>query len=261
MELAASTVEERSSSVPAVDRALDIVEYLSGSSDGLTLSELSVALGLPKNAVFRITGTLRARGYISRDRVERRFTLTRKFLTLVQPQVGDMSLVAAAGPAMRRLRDATRETVQLGLRIGLEGVIIDKLEALHPLRIAVDVGLRFKLYNNAPGKVLLAWMPQAERDATIAKLELVPHTPRTIIDARKLQEECECTVARGYATDEAEADEGIHCAAAPIFDRDNALAATIWVSAPSRRMPRESFDAIGRQAASAAEEVTRTLGD
>lgn len=246
-------------SVPAVDRALDVVEHLSANPEGLTLSQLSTALGMPKNAVFRITGTLRARGYITRSKADKRFTLTRKFLTLGQPYSGDVSLVAAASAAMRSLRDQTLETVQLGIRVDLEGVIIDKVESLQPLRIAVDVGLRFKLYNNAPGKVLLAYMPAEERQATIAQLDLQPHTPRTITDTVSLRQECERIIAQGYATDHGEADEGIHCIAAPIFDRDEHLAATIWVSAPSRRMPRDSFSTVAHNVIAASSEITRSI--
>ncbi len=251
--------EEGGSAVPAVDRTLDILEYLSGHSTGLTLSELSTALKLPKNTASRILGTLRSRGYVVRDRVEKRFNLTRKFFMLTQPHVGDVSLVSAAMGPMRKLRDATCETVQLGIRVDLEGIIIDKIEALHPLRIAVDVGLRFKLHNNAPGKVLLAFMPPQEREATIERLELTASTPRTITDRDELRSECERVIANGYATDYAEADEGIHCVAAPIFDRDHHLAATIWVSAPSRRMSRDSFPVIGRQVMEAAREISRAL--
>ena len=41
--------------------------------------------------------------------------------------------------------------------------------------------------------------------------------------------------------DFAEADEGIHCIAAPIRDPEGAVIATIWISAPSRRLPRSMF--------------------
>jgi DNA-binding IclR family transcriptional regulator len=40
--------------------------------------------------------------------------------------------------AMRELRDECRETVQIGRRFGDEGVILEQVEGLHPLRISVD---------------------------------------------------------------------------------------------------------------------------
>lgn len=245
--------------VPALERALDILEHLSRQPDGLTLSELGVALDLPKNAVFRIAHTLVARGYLSRDERTLRFRLTSRLLSLGQPRRGDVSIVECGLAPMRELRDETRETVQLGVRAGKDGIIVEKVEGLHALRIAVDVGLRFPLYNNAPGKVLLAFASPDERGKLIEQIDLVPCTPRTITDRVELRRECDRARNQGYATDWAEADEGIHCVAAPIFDRHRQLAAVIWVSAPSRRMPRESFVTVSRHVMRAADVITRRI--
>jgi DNA-binding IclR family transcriptional regulator len=137
--------------------------------------------------------------------------------------------------AMRALRDECRETVQIGRRFGDEGVILEQVEGLHPLRISVDAGLRFPLHNNGPGKLLLAFLSDAQRAATIKRLTLTPSTPRTITDRQDLARECDRIREQGYSVDFAEADEGIHCVAAPILDPQGELMATIWISAPSRR--------------------------
>ncbi len=244
--------------MPALERGLDIIEHLSGYASGLTLSELSVALHLPKNAVFRIAHTLVARGYLVRDERTLAFRLTTKLLSIGQPRRGDVSVVECALPSMRALRDQTRETVQLGVLVGNEGVIVEKADGLHPLRIAVDAGLRFKLYNNAPGKVMLAYQDAKTRDELIEQMELVSHTPRTITDKADLRRECERIVSHGFGSDWAEADEGVHCVAAPVFDGSQFVAA-VWVSAPSRRMPRETFAGIGKWTMGAAAEISRRI--
>src|SRR5689334_4034371 len=87
------------SDVPAVDRTLDILERLSAHPEGQTLSELSSALDVPTNAVFRITAALKTRGYIDRDEASKRYTLTNKFLTITQPRCQEKSLVELALPA------------------------------------------------------------------------------------------------------------------------------------------------------------------
>jgi len=248
-------------STPAVDRALEILEHLGRSSGGLGLSELSAALGFPKNAVFRIANTLRARGYLARDERSLRFFLTEKLIRISQPRIEKRGLLELSMEAMRELRDACRETVQVGRRLGTEGVILEQVEGLHPLRISVDAGLRFPLYNNAPGKLLLAFMDERERDATIRGLHLARSTARTITDRRELARECGRIRESGYSVDFAEADEGIHCVAAPIFGPRGEAIATIWVSAPSRRLPRASFSATGRQVRRAADKITRRIKD
>src|SRR5205085_12337927 len=122
-------------------------------------------------------------------------------------------------------------------------------------------GLRFPLYNNGPGKLLLAFMPDALRAATIKRLTLTPSTPRTITDRGDLARECDRIREQGYSVDFAEADEGIHCVAAPIVDPEGQILATIWISAPSRRLPRSSFAESSvpfRRAAARSSERLRT---
>jgi DNA-binding IclR family transcriptional regulator len=86
---------------------------------------------------------------------------------------------------MQELRNLTRETIQLGVMSGREGVIIDQIEGLEPLRIVVDIGLRFLLHCNAPGKMLLAHMPISQRKKVIEEMELTVRTSRTITDRKK----------------------------------------------------------------------------
>lgn len=244
---------------PSVDRALALLERLGKAPAGLTLSELSAQLGFPKNAVFRITNTLRDRGYLLRDERTLRFTLTEKLVRVSQPRVEKKGLIEVSMAPMRELRDATKETVQVGRRFGKEGVILEAVEAIHPLRISVDAGLRFPLYNNAPGKLLLAFMPPRERAAMMEELDLAPSTPRTITDRRELARECDRILELGYATDFAEADEGIHCVATPIFNPHGETIATIWVSAPSRRMPKSNFHDVAVLVRRAGDKITQRL--
>lgn len=248
-------------SAPALDRALDIMELLSTSRQGLTLSELSEQLELPKNSVFRITQTLLARGYLARNAESLAFQLTGRLLRLAPPRWGSISLPAVSRNVMIALRDQTRETVQLGVLSGLEGVIIDQVEGLQPLRIAVDLGLRFALHNNAPGKLLLAYMPPAQQAAVLAKIKLPATTVRTITTQEELAEECRHIVECGYATDFAESDEGIHCVAGPIYDANQSVIGALWVSGPSKRLPKSAFREVGARVKEATLRISRIIGE
>ena len=148
---------------------------------------------------------------------------------------------------------------QIGRRFGPEGVILEQVEGLHPLRISVDAGLRFPLYNNAPGKLLLAFMRDGEREAMMRQLRLVRCTARTITRPAALARECDLIRARGWSTDFAEADEGIHCVAAPVFDPRGDVLAAVWISGPSRRLPKSSFSEAGLRVRRAADRITEKV--
>ena len=252
---------EASGSVPALDRSLNILEMLSVEPFGLTLSQLSDRLDAPKNSVFRITQTLLARGYLARDGNTFAFRLTPKLLRLAPPRWGSLSLPEASREAMNLLRDATGETVQLGVQSGKEGIIIDQVEGTRPLRIVVDLGLRFSLHNNAPGKLLLAHMCVAQQKKVFAEIKLPATTSRTITGKSELKKECDRIVISGYSTDYAEADEGVHCIAAPIFDTNELVAGTIWISGPAKRIPKRRFRELGEQVQTAARQISDRLGE
>lgn len=255
-----SPVKSLPGEAPALDRGLAILELLDTAPlPGLNLTEISKAIGSPKNSTSRLVQTLIGRGYLVREDETQRFRLTSKLLRLGQPRSSDVSLVECALDAMRGLRNATGETVQLGIPIGDEGVIIEKLESMQAMRIGVDIGLRFPLHNNAPGKVLLAYLAPKERESTLQRLGLERTTERTITERDSLRKECERVAQLGYGTDYGEADEGIHCVAAPVFSRPGELCATIWVSAPSRRMPKSKFAEVGSAVMQAARAIERKL--
>lgn len=244
---------------PALDRGLAVLELLDTAPQGLNLTEISTAIGSPKNSTSRLVQTLVARDYLVREDATMRFQLTGKLLRLGQPRVGDVSLVGCSLDAMRALRDAVGETVQIGIPSGDEGVIIEQIESNRAVRIGVELGLRFSLHNNAPGKVLLAFRHPKERERTRNRIKLTRYTDRTITNKDSLRKECELVVKQGYATDWGEADEGIHCVAAPIRDRLNALVATIWVSGIAGRMPKSMFATVAVEVMKTANEIERRL--
>ena len=61
--------------VPAVDRAFDMLETVGHCSRGLTLSELSRSLGIPKSTAHYLICTLLAHGYLLRTSDGRHYRL------------------------------------------------------------------------------------------------------------------------------------------------------------------------------------------
>jgi DNA-binding IclR family transcriptional regulator len=223
----------------------------------MTLTEISTGIDAPKNSTSRLIETLMARGYVARDGGAQRFRLTSKLLRLGLPRAGEVSLIECALPAMRALRDVLGETVQLGIPSGDEGVLIEQVESTRSVRVVANLGLRFLLHNNAPGKVLLAFQAPELRQRVMNRLVLRPTTDRTITRKEHLAKECATVVEQGYSTDWGEADEGIHCVAAPIRDRHQVVDATIWVSAIAGRMPKREFAVVGAEVKKAAAEIDR----
>jgi DNA-binding IclR family transcriptional regulator len=236
---------ELDSQAPALQRGLSVLEFLAGREEGATLSEISTALHLSPASIFRLTGVLEESGYVLREDPSRRFRLSRKLLLLAQPQHDGRSLAESCLPAMREVLRLTGETVQLCVLADHECVMIEQLPSTHPFKYIVDLGSRPPVHCAAPGKVMLAFLPEDMQAGAMSRLKLAKHTDRTLTTRRELLEDLTRIRARGYAVDQAEHFDGIHCVAAPLLDRHGLPLAAITIAGPSSRIQARRFVALG----------------
>ena len=246
--------------VPAVDRALTILEILTEHAEGLSMIEIAERSKVPNNSVYRIAMTLCDRGYLERSAETRRYRLTRKFLGLAFPAVHCRNIVELSLEAMQRLRDVIEESVFLAVRAECEGVVLAQVPSPHPIRLMVEAGTRFELHSSAPGKVMLAFLPESDRAQLLESLPLTSQTARTITAIQPLTQELSQVRQCGYALDVGESFDGVHCVAAPIFDEHGQLLASIWASGPSTRLPEAALSQWGPVVVEHAVQVSQRLG-
>jgi DNA-binding IclR family transcriptional regulator len=237
----APTLRSAASQVPALQRGLALLELLAATPAGATLAELASALHLSSATVFRLAGALEELGYLQRDERTKRFSLTRRLLTLGQPHSGAKSLVECAIEPMRSILAATGETTQLIIPAGSECVLLEQLPSLHSFKYIVDLGSRVSAHCCAPGKAILAFASQETLDQALAGLSFERFTPHSITSRADFLLELESVRACGYATDFGEHFEGIHCLAAPLLDQFGHAFASITIAGPSTRVPQTRF--------------------
>lgn len=253
-------VENDPYQVPALDRALSILELLAQHPDGMRMREIAEVLDLPANSVFRLTGTLEERGYLLREGEDMRYRLSRKLLSLGYKAVGEDKLVEHSLTVMQRLRDETQETVLIGIRAELQGIVLEQVASTQPVKFLVDPGTHFPLHTSAPGKLFVAFAPPDEKAKLLKSMKFPRYSPRTLDSREKFEDELVSVVAQGYAIDRGEELEGLHCVGAPIFNHRGYPVAAIWVTGPSFRFPESAFERMGKLVATAAGTISRSFG-
>lgn len=246
--------------VPNLDRALAILELLAQHPDGLSMIEIAGVLDFPNNSVFRITSTLFDHGYLHRDENSKRFSLTRKLLALGYASLSEKNVIEMSLDVMRLLRDATKETVLLATLLSEAMVVMEQVPGTHPFKFMVDAGSRIDLHTSAPGKVMLAFLPEREREEILSRMKLTRFNERTITQKSRLRQELKRAKSQGYAVDHGEQLEGVHCVGAPIFNERSYPIATIWVTGPGDRMPESSFETLGQQVLEHANRISQRFG-
>jgi len=231
-------VQDSGFSTPSLDRALAVLQCLGGHPQGLTLSEIAAQLKLSVNFVYRVTQSLVSHGYLVRDS-DKRFSIGSAMLKLCQPVIDDIPLTEAALPAMRWLSDQTGEAAHLGILSGSEGIVLERVIGRAMIKFYVERGTRFPLHTSGPGKAILAFTPEAQRDDIIAGMKFERFHPWTISNRKDFLKCLDQVRINGFATDVSEHLEGHHCLAAPIFDAEGHAIASLWITGPSQRLSEE----------------------
>jgi IclR family KDG regulon transcriptional repressor len=135
-----------------------------------------------------------------------------------------------------------------------------KIESRHTIRMFSRVGRRIPLYCTAIGKVLLAFSRGEERESALKGVRQLAFTQKTLTTRAALYAELERIQQQGFALDDEEHEEGIHCIGAPVFDHTGAVVAAISASWPGFRYEREEEGAKVDQVKDAAMRISELLG-
>ena len=171
----------------SLDKALDVLDAVGNSPAGLSQAGLAARLALPRTTLYRLLGTLVARGLLRRDPLRRVYCLGFRCVEYARSAYAMPDLVAAAGTELRALRDMTGETTYLATLDGLEVVSHERVDGAHSLRSHAALGQRKPLHCTSQGKAILAALPPEQHDAIVKDITLTALTPRTLTDRRRLQ--------------------------------------------------------------------------
>jgi IclR family transcriptional regulator, acetate operon repressor len=241
------------------ERSLRLLALLADEGRAQTLAELSQRLALPKATTHRLCAQLLAGGYLARDIDERSFVVGPALRRLALDALNHGSTRALRHAVLADLVDKVGETCNFTTLDGASVLYLDRVEAPWPWRLTMDVGVHVPLHCTASGKLFLAFMPEAERDAVITHLVLARLTPNTITAPRDLRRECEDIVRSGHALDREEFITGLVALAVPVRDGKGQVRAAIAVHAPSVRMSMATAVARLPALAAAAKRMGRLL--
>ena len=224
----------------SAERSLRLLAQLASGGQVLGLAELAQRLALPKATAHRLCAQLVAGGWLARDTDEKRFAIGPALRRLALDTLNHGEQRGLRHAVLDGLVQEVGETCNFTTLDGAEVVYLDRVEARWPLRLTLDVGSHVPLHCTASGKLFLAHMLPARRDALLEQLALKAMTPNTRTDMQVLREECELIRARGYSTDDEEYIVGLMAVAVPVFDDSGQVRAALAVHAPSARLPLAS---------------------
>jgi IclR family transcriptional regulator, acetate operon repressor len=247
-------------SIQSLDRGLLILEAVGKSPEPVSLGELAAMLGIDRSSAFRLANTLKRRGYLANPSAGRDYLLGPSVWRLSRRYDWSKMLVRVASEPLKTLAVDTNETAHLAVREGKKALFIDHVTSSHVISISGQTGELVPLYCTSHGKALLTDYQEQDLIDLFGAKPLKAFTQNTVVSVGSLADECQSIRLRGFATDESEYLDGVRCLAAPIRDRDGAVIASIGISAPAARFPREREDEIATRVITIASQIGEMVG-
>jgi DNA-binding IclR family transcriptional regulator len=244
-----------------VTRAFRILGWMAGApGEAWPLGEVAAGVGMHPATVHRVLGQLVDDG-LARQDASGAYGLGLEFLRLAWLVSGRESLRDVAEPELRALTADTGETSWLGLYepSRREMLFAASVESPQPIRQVRPVNEWRPVHGGASGRALLAFLPDAEREAVLAgPLDAV--TPNTVTDADALRRQLDEVRSRGYAVTRGERVLGGVGIAAPILAGDGRLLGVIGIGLPEQRYAAAGEARLAARVISAAEAIARAAG-
>jgi DNA-binding IclR family transcriptional regulator len=201
--------------VKSAYRTVEVLEALSRSGGGCSLSELQRQLRVPKSSLHELLQTLVSIGWVEVDLRTTTYRIGLRALRVGTAYLDSDPLVRAAGPLLAQLRNEMDETVHLARLDGSDVVYLISHESSHHVRVISRIARRLPAHSTALGKILLAMRSYDEVTALLpSRLEKL--TPATVVDRAELEVEMEKARELGYSSETGQNTPGLVCFAVAV---------------------------------------------
>jgi IclR family acetate operon transcriptional repressor len=251
--------ESSAGTLQSLDRALSVLVAVA-NAERATLTDLSLALGVPTATTHRILTTLQKHGFVTFDEEQQDWRIGIEAYRTGAAFMNRMNLTEVSRPVMRRLMERTGETANLAIPDGGEVVFVGQVETLNPIRAFFARGSRTSMHASGTGKAILSVLPEADARKRLMTTGLTAFTDNTLVTPTALFDDLEETRQRGWSFDREERFEGMSCIGAAIFDENGEACGGVSISGPSSRFDALRVPELGATVAEAARDITSLIG-
>lgn len=247
---------KRTYAVPAAEKALDIVEFMATQPDGLTVTEIALALNRTVHELYRVVLVLEGRGYLYRPAGSDRYRLSLKLFELAHQTPSVRQLTDAALPIMQSLSPQVQQSCHLAVLSGHETLIVLQIDSPLPMRYSVMLGAKFDFAETSSGVVIYAHSNDQVRgqlDGYLAsegrsgEVDDVHARARAVLDA-------------GHEVKTSLAVSGVTNISVPVFDYLGHVVAALTVPYMPQRAATVPIEAVRELTVDAGRRISMNLG-
>ncbi|MDW7692974.1 IclR family transcriptional regulator [Flammeovirgaceae bacterium SG7u.111] len=244
---------------PALDKGLDILEYLSEIAVPQSQIEISQGINKTPNEIYRMLVCLEERGYLNKDSATGKFSLSLKLYQLSHRHSPVDEFLKASKPIMELLSNTTKQSCHIGILYDKKLMVISQTRSPGPVSLSIEEGSLFPLHKTTSGRVLLAFMPDPQRG------NLLEGTKDFVSLSQKQRKaflnQLEEVKAKGYDMRDSEITHGVIDIATPVGSANHGIYAALAISSLSNITDKEkSLDFLVKEVKNAAHKINEAIG-
>jgi len=234
----------QAASVKSLDRGLDILEFVAGSPEPPSFSQLLGSLRIPRSSLFHLLTNLLSRNFLERDPKTEGYRLGAEVAAIAR-KVQGASLTDRVTPLLNALSLEVSETSGFYVRVGDAVEVVASAISTQALSYTMKVGMTAPLYAVSAGKIVLSDLPAQELGDYLDRITFAPVTPHTVRSKARLKKELQKVNATGFAYSHEEFTLGITAIATAVRSGGK-LYGAINLAVPTARF--QGRDAAFREA-------------
>ncbi|MGM8362039.1 IclR family transcriptional regulator [Flavobacterium sp. ARAG 55.4] len=213
---------------PALDKGLDILEYL--SQEGIPLSQAEIAQGINRtpSEIYRMLVCLEERGYLTRGSNAGKYRLSLKMYSLSHRHTPFDELKRVSHYPMQNLSEKTRQSSHLSIINNDQLLIIAQTRSPNAVSLSIEEGTHFPLTLTTSGRVFLSMFNEKEKNDFLNRD--VHYKKFSYKEKEEFLSSIEKIKKDGYRSAKSKITSGITDFAVPIGLEESELKAVLAVS-------------------------------
>ena len=184
--------------INSISRSANILTCLSNGVN--TITEIAESCKYTPSTVHRLLKALELAHFVIQDPNNRKYYLGPLVNNLVSNlRTANEEIVICAVDEMKRLADLFGETVRLGVRVGIQYILLHEIPSTYSLSVYQGGRRGLTLFSGAEGKILLSKMQKNEVESILRNVTIERLTKNTVTDKEILMDQLEQIRRDGYA--------------------------------------------------------------
>ncbi|RZF59851.1 IclR family transcriptional regulator [Sphingobacterium corticibacterium] len=213
---------------PALEKGLAIIEYLALQPSAQSQSEIAIGLEKSPNEIYRMLASLETRGYIQRDPISLKYSLTLKLYYLSHRHSLVEKLRSAALQPMRQTSSVIAQPCHLSVLFNDKVLVVAYSKSPRPIAVMIEEGNLYNILTTASGKTLLSFLEDNSREQVL--LQDPGYQKLSKGQKRDFQKELAHIKKQGYTEMPSSYAQGIIDFSVPIGHTSSGITACLTVS-------------------------------